>query len=300
MLAIPVVLLSLPIGGGQGFTLVQGASGLGDWNKGLYFFRVESRIATGSGFLQISTEISINILVITNVVTFTPPATPAAGVIGYRVFIGTVSGSYTNFADVSATVATNFIDQTGATFPGTGGPTSGTGALTRLMCYDMVLKAWAVIDLPFSISVLKQVRAIGTEPITVSGGFSDGSVRRLQANDTTFDGTAVSWSVQTPEVFGKLANSRTYYRRLTIRGTTTQASLAINAVINLDGTPGASNPVTVYTIGNVLGTFDFLAQVDIGFTNFTSHITLSGTGNVEVTSFDWEAAPLREGLPPVI
>jgi hypothetical protein len=164
-----------------------------------------------------------------------------------------------------------------------------------------VLKAWVIIDLPFAISVLKQVRAVGTNPITIAGGFSDSVVRRLQSNDLTWDnGTPVAWSMRSAEVFGKLSDSRIYYRRLTIQGTTTQSNLTMNALFNLDGADGSIIPVNMYILGNQLGTFDFLAQVDIGFTNYTTHVTLSGTGNVEITALSWEAATLREGVPPVI
>jgi hypothetical protein len=58
--------------------------------------------------------------------------------------------------------------------------------------------------------------------------------------------------------------------------------------------------MTMYILGNSLGTFDFLAQLDIGFTNYTTHVTLAGSGIVEIDSLDWEAATLREGVSPLI
>src|SRR5262249_45995890 len=151
------------------------------------------------------------------------------------------------------------------------------------------LKSWTIIDLPYAISVLKQVRAVGTIPITVTGGFNDGTVRRLQSNDPTFDGTAVSWSMRTAEVFGKEAAERIYFRRLSVRGTTTQTLIALNAVINIEGGDSSSTvPFKVYMQGSASGQSEWLAQVDLGYNAMNSHVTISGSGQAEIHALDWE------------
>lgn len=304
MLAIPLAINNLPlnVSGGVNITTQAGAS---TWTQpARYFFRatrftLSNGVAVESG---ISNEIFFNIADNnTQVKVQSNGGVTDTGAVKFRVYVGIDSNGYTSYIELTpAQMATGQVFTNISGFPTAGSINNGIGGLTRILCYDLVLKAWAVIDLPFSISVLKQVRAVGTIPITVAGGFNDGSVRRLQSGDTTFDGTPISWSMRSAEVFGKLANSRIYYRRLTVRGTTTQTALAMNAIINLDGADGVTTPMTVYQLGNQLGTFDFLAQVDIGFTNYTSHVTLSGSGDVEITALDWEAATLREGLPPII
>src|SRR5262249_41694696 len=114
--------------------------------------------------------------------------------ITFRWYVGTfgVPGGYTNFVELTPSqMATRFPAARLGRLHTFGSVTAGTGGLTRVFCYDRVLKSWTIIDLPYAISVLKQVRAVGTIPITVTGGFNDGTVRRLQSNDPTFDGTAV-------------------------------------------------------------------------------------------------------------
>lgn len=297
MLAVPLALANLALTGATGVTLTTSV-GSGTWAANFYYVRVVK--VTSQGEVALTTETKFDFSVTTtNRISFTPPATVDPTALSYRVYIGTSVGTYSNFATVLPTAGATLFANLGA-FPTAGSINSGVGGLTRVFCYDLVLKAWAIIDLPFAISVLKQVRAPGTIPITICGGFNDGSVRRLQSGDTTFDGTPISWSMRSAEVFGKITNSRIYYRRLTVRGTTTQTALAITATVNLDGADGVSSPMIVYQLGNVSGTYDFLAQIDIGFTNYTSHVTLSGNGDIEITALDWEATTLREGVPPVI
>jgi hypothetical protein len=296
MLAIPLALAPLP----EATVSVVGDFS-SSWNVPIFLKVTRLSIVNG-----VSQEVAVSI-------EFTPhplfgvssprvQGTPNVSAVAYRIYYGSRSFTYTNFVQVTPAQFQGGIVFSGvSSFTSTGSPAIGTGGLTRILCYDLVLKAWVIIDLPFAISVLKQVRAVGTNPITIAGGFSDSVVRRLQSNDLTWDnGTPVAWSMRSAEVFGKLSDSRIYYRRLTIQGTTTQSNLTMNALFNLDGADGSIIPVNMYILGNQLGTFDFLAQVDIGFTNYTTHVTLSGTGNVEITALSWEAATLREGVPPVI
>ena len=50
------------------------------------------------------------------------------------------------------------------------GIAGGDGSLIRVLCYDLVFKAWAIIDLPFKIFCLQQLRIAGQRPLTVAGG----------------------------------------------------------------------------------------------------------------------------------
>ena len=297
MLAIPLLLTGIPSSGNGGisFTLVAGAPTF--VTNTFYYFRATKFTIQGNQLVESALTQEVKFVLNTQVLQVASTGTPDPLAVKYRVYMGTASGGYTNYQEFT-TLPQTFTGP--ASFTQAGSVNNGIGGMTRILCYDLVLKAWTIIDLPFSISVLKQVRPVGSTPITITGGFNDGSMRRLQGGDTTFDGTPISWSMRSAEVFGKLANSRIYYRRLTVRGTTTQTNLAMNAVVSLDGADGVVSPMTVYQLGNTLGTFDFLAQIDIGFTNYTSHVTLSGSGDVEITSLDWEAATLREGVPPII
>lgn len=224
--------------------------------------------------------------------------TPNPAATKYRVYFGAATSAYTSFVEITpAQLLAGVTFSSPAAFPNAGAINVGIGGLNRVFCYDLVLKAWAIIDLPFSISVLKQVRAVGTIPITVAGDFNDGAVRRLQGGALTFDGATIAWSMRSPEVFGKTANERLYYRRLNIRGTTTQIALVLSATVNNNGSDASTLPFRVYQMGSTSGVFDFLAQIDLSFAGVTSHVTLSGSGQVEIDSLDWEVVPMSTGVP---
>ena len=57
------------------------------------------------------------------------------------------------------------------------------GTLTRGLVYDMVMRVWGVVDLPFSISCIYQARPVASNPITLFGGFQDGLLHRWQGGD---------------------------------------------------------------------------------------------------------------------
>jgi len=60
---------------------------------------------------------------------------------------------------------------------------NSNGALTRGLVYDMVMRTWSVVDLPFSISCIYQARPVASNPITLFGGFQDGLLHRWQGGD---------------------------------------------------------------------------------------------------------------------
>lgn len=299
MCATPIALTNLPI---ANFT-VTGIVGAG-LAKGTYFYRL-TRFTLKSGVLTES-DITIEQSQFVgfapssgfSIQSVSPTVDPQA--VKFRFYLGKISNTYNvGFADITPSQMV-----AGFTVPPltAGSLNVGTGGLSRVFCYDLVLKAWTIIDLPSAISVLKQVRAVGTTPITITGGFNDGTVRRIQAGDLTFDGTPVAWSVRSAEVFGKEANERGYYRRLSIRGVTTQTTLTVNASTNVDGADAASTtPMKVYIQGGTSsGQNEFLAQLDLNYNAFNTHVTLSGTGQAEIHALDWEVVPMAAGVAAVV
>jgi hypothetical protein len=80
---------------------------------------------------------------------------------------------------------------------------SSAGALTRLFIYHLTLQAWAVIDIPFAISTLAYIPENPYPPYpayTVTGGWNDGTVRRLFAGDPDWDGVPIQSMVTLPEI----------------------------------------------------------------------------------------------------
>lgn len=288
--ATPLAFSNLPSSGfgSVGTALVAGAS---TFTNGVsYYFRFTK--LTKVGTVVTETSVSKEFILVPGAgnqlqIVANGAIDPAA--IRYRLYIGTVSGGYTNYFEFSTFPQT----LTGpASFTGTGSIDNGIGGLTRLFCYDLVQKAWAIIDLPWAISVLRQVRPPGSEPITITGGFSDGSVRRIQAGDTTWDGTPVSWSFRPAEVLTGGGTGRVFYQRLAVKGIGDPSTITL--IPSYDYVDDISQSPTNYTFGNGR----FVSWLDLLQTALSAHVNVSGTGVVEIDALDWEAEKLSESVPP--
>ena len=171
------------------------------------------------------------------------------------------------------------------------------GELTRVFCHDLVLKAWAIIDLPFPISCAVQVRAQGTNPLSIFGGFSDGVLQRWQAGDVqwyTLGGPAaetVDWSVQTPEVTSQGSDERLFIRRLILRGTNTNSTSTITVTPRINGVLQQPVQTPVLPVG------DFDTFVTVALTSLRFDAVVSGSGDVEIYSFNWQVVPKPAGVP---
>jgi uncharacterized membrane protein YgcG len=215
------------------------------------------------------------------------PALPA-GIVKWRVYFGLGSGLENQYVETTTT----FVDISG---PGTAGaPSRGVGGLTRLMCYDLVLKCWAIIDLPYAITVLRQFRYTGGIPVTVVGGMIDGTLRRIQAGDADWDGEAISWSFRTPEVYGEGGTQRVHYRRVVIRGVAEDPS-TVMITPQYDGTDDVEIIPRTYQSGQNL----FRADAELHIDAESANVTIEGTGRVEIDSVDWEVEPKPVGTPPI-
>jgi hypothetical protein len=216
----------------------------------------------------------------------TPAAQPN---VAYRVYLGLAPGGENEFVQATTFQAVRVVYGT----MGTGLPTIGNGVLQRLACYDLVQKCWAIIDLPFGISVIKQVRSPGTIPLTVAGGFSDGQVRRLFAGDITWDtGAPVAWFVRGAEVFQEGGSGKIFYRRIIIRGMeTTNASISVSVMLG-----GASAPAVTAQQNN-LGGNQWRFTVDIMQDALNANALVSGSGPITIDAMDWQVKPKQIGAP---
>jgi hypothetical protein len=265
---------------------------------GTYFVRVQEILGNGTTFL--SPELGPLVIGGSNEIVVTLPQ-PTPGISKWRIFYGIGSGNETQYQDVIPSSSNTVHIRT----PGTAGTfTSLNGALTRILCYDLVLKAWTIVDVPFQISVLKQFRSIGTIPVTTMAGFSDGAVRRWLGGaglDPQWDAGAtnagapsldVQWLVTTPQLFGRDASDRVYFRDLSIRGTGTASNM--KAIINTVGMSAPSISVTAALAG-LIGLPDYVSYFDIAQTAIDANATIQGSGVIEIQSIDWRVVPKAIG-----
>lgn len=304
--AVPIALNNLPLStdvppGTQAVKVVMGGNNLGFAIPTITYFIKMTRFTTLADGTVFESDISKEAAPIT--LTLSTQSINIVSNIGavdaqamkFRAYVGMSSLNYTNFREITpAQMAAGVNLFTLADFPNAGSPTNGTGGLTRLLCYDLIFKCWTIIDLPFAISVLKQVRAPGTQPITVIGGFNDGTVRRIQADDPTWDGTPVQWKFRTPEVYGDGETKRTYFRSTQIRGigaSTDAGKIAITPVYN--GAPATPAQPNLYILGNN----QFHITADLLVTALNANETITGQGPVEIDAVAWEAEALASGVP---
>lgn len=183
---------------------------------------------------------------------------------------------------------------------GAGG--SSLGALTRLLCYDMVLKCWAIVDLPFSISVVYQARASELiTPLTLFGGFDDGVLQRWQAQDVLWltggfvseMPSPVAWSLQPGDCEGRTPDQKMQFRRVVVRGISNGATaLSVTPTVNGAATTQASYPVASS------GDYEVFSGV---FKNgWRLGAVVSGVGPMEVDRVTFHVDDKAIGTPGVI
>lgn len=223
--------------------------------------------------------------------------TKVANGVMYYLAYGTVAGAENFLIPLPPVRITGGTGISFITTPGFAStvPFTSLGMLTRLLCYDLVLKGWIIIDLPFAISALKQIRSPGTIPLTLMGGFSDMAMRRWQGGDLEWDigaitagavDTVVDASVRTPEVFGKDASDRVYFRQLAIRGRQSPGTMRTQTTVSgVSATSQLTKNVTALPMGGS----EFIAYAELGLTGVDAHSDISWRGPMELDSVDWLA-----------
>ena len=171
-----------------------------------------------------------------------------------------------------------------------------SSALTRLFCYDLVMKAWTVLDLPWTIDSMNTVAAGEGYPLVLAGK-SDGTIQRMQSGDLTWDAGAtdqsnVAWSFRSPDVFGEGGSQRIFYEQATIRGYGSPTMVqSILANLWLDGQQIGSQGIDVVPQG---GSNLFEARVKIFRSGYRAHIDFSGNNGGAagtIDSVDWAVVP---------
>jgi hypothetical protein len=172
-------------------------------------------------------------------------------------------------------------------------PLSGqSGALTRLFCYDLVMKSWAVLDLPWAITSMATVAGGEGYPLVLAGK-TDGTIQRLQAGDLNWDQgdtaqSAVQWSFRTPDLFGEGGTQRLFYEKATITGYGSPAMVqSIIANLWLDGQRIGAQGIDVVPMG---GSNLFTASVPIFRNGNRAHLDISGNNGGAagvIDSVDW-------------
>lgn len=253
-----------------------------------YYLKV-TKLETRAGVLvetEISQEFTVTTSILLQGIGVTTPAAQTG--VQYRVYFSQVSGAEDNYLQAASFNGTALNIAAG--LPGI--PSLGTGALTRIFAYDLVQKNWTIIDLPFPISALKQIRTLGTQTLTICGDWSDSALRRLFAGDTTWDGTPISWTMTGGEIFQQGGSGKIFFRRVVVRGSSV-TYISVGIAANIQGKPGATKTAPQ----SQLGPQQWDARVDIMLDGENANITVSGQGQTTLDSVDWYVKAKPAGAP---
>jgi hypothetical protein len=172
-----------------------------------------------------------------------------------------------------------------------------TGALTRLFCYDLVMKSWVVLDLPWPITTLSTISIGEGYPLVLAGKADDGTIQRLQAGDLNWDQGAgdqsnVQWSFRSPDLFGEGSSQRLFYEMATIRGYGSVAMVkSIIANLWIDGKNIGAQGIDIVPQG---GGNLFEARVSIFLNGYRAHLDISGNNGGAsgvIDAIDWAVTP---------
>ena len=175
------------------------------------------------------------------------------------------------------------------------------GQLTRGFCFDLILKAWCIVDFPFGLGSIAQVQPVTSNPLTILGGFNDGCLQRWQAGDAEWytgipaSQTDVVWSARINTMSSQDSGQRLYVRRITIVGAATGESPEIGDTIT----------VTMRQAETVLGSrtypitagTDFEIFTDVGITGLRFDATISGNAQMDLHGLTWQIEPRPAGVP---
>lgn len=203
----------------------------------------------------------------------------------------------------------------------------------RLLCYDLVLKAWTVVDVPYqggsegniffvpiltSLSLIASMKIPGIQPFTLlatsSEPYGTGTntanlgAFRWQGGDGSWP---MGWSVKFPNTFGQTPDQPLYVRRSVLRMKTPAATITAKADFGGSGILMSDTfPFIPLSNQSIYGTSkygfavysggdqDMLGFFDFGARAFSAAVTYSGPpGTAEIMSNSWHFVQKPQGTP---
>jgi hypothetical protein len=180
---------------------------------------------------------------------------------------------------------------------------SNKGMVNRLFCYDLVTLSWTVINLPFNIYNITQIRpgVSGTYAgfSTQLGGYTDGIVRNWQNGDELWDAgaspnsTDISWMFETPEVYSSGGSDPFFLKKVAVRGVSASPNPKLTLVRQGQQDPAPKQPTRLWQGG----ANEFIMQAMINGRLMNVSAIIRGTGPTEIDLVEWEATGKPSGIP---
>jgi hypothetical protein len=196
---------------------------------------------------------------------------------------------------------------------------TGTGALDRVFCYDLIRRAWTILQYPYPIGTLATILVPGALPSVLLGEWTGGgpgtggAVRRIFNEADDDDGVAISWQVRPRPLMVRFPADRLYARRLQL--TWGGVTAAQNVTVTMALSPG--NRVARWTIpvsatgtgaaqGWSLGGWgqepwgstvpvvqvsDTMNAIDVHQLATLAVVELTGAGRLRLRGLEWQVRP---------
>jgi hypothetical protein len=191
------------------------------------------------------------------------------------------------------------------------------GHMSTAFVFDLTLRAWTTLNwfngIGDLVNAMIMLRPGDSLPVTL---FADnfGHIQRWQAGDENWAAHSgsipVQWSVRTAEVIGKSPTDRFMIRRLLVRGTN-NAIVPTNFILptvlpvldRVSQLPAVTALMRTYTNPGLGGPGQEF-QLDVGMQPLrvatSAACIITGSGRVELDSFDWMVVPRPTGRPITI
>ncbi len=161
-------------------------------------------------------------------------------------------------------------------------PTATDYNLTRAFIYDLVRRAWTIIDIPFGIASITFITQPSTLPVVLLGDSPLpgilGNIRRWFSNDPDWDGVAITQIKRSRLAFDGSPQQRAYYRRMQMSIIADTSPVTVTTAVTCnDGTIKAS----VFTLGS--SAFESQLETTIDHTCNTVYSDVIIVGRVRIT-----------------
>lgn len=134
----------------------------------------------------------------------------------------------------------------------------GNGTLQRVFVYDLVRRAWTILQFASDIGTMSLSLVPNQFPVVYLGDASVGFVRRAFAGDTTDDGTVINWTVFTRAFTGQTPMTRAIWIRLLANFFNISAGSTVSATFYFTPTDNLGQKTVMKTIPTITPINTFL------------------------------------------
>jgi len=193
---------------------------------------------------------------------------------------------------------------------------TGTGGLDRVFCYDLIRRAWTILQYPYPIGTLGTSIVPGSLPQVLlaewgeATTFTGAAVRRIFAEWPDDDGRPISWEVRPRPLTVRFPADRLYVRRLQLSWANVQTSQTVDVTIGLSPrdrlvrwqVPVLATGIHGWSLGGwgqedwgstsiIMNFMDTTSAIDVHQLATLILLELKGSGRLRLRGIEWQVRP---------